>query len=274
MAVGGDGDGGGLLKNLLPFLGLSLSQVSRALRAGGGGEQMRGPHDVSVKARWKGPGGGGSCALEGSEKRVIPSWFIHSRNLPAASAVCQAPREEDDKLAPPTPLPIIGDRQSNRKQGTGRLAAPGPWTRPALAAHSPLHTPRPPSPPPPPLSKEVTAQETRAPWTGSAATAPPRSRARAAPAPSPRPRRAAPATRPPRTTPPRGALGRASRPAGDAVGGGRARAPVGGARRAGGTARVQPRWKGVLTERAKPGAPSTPTPWSGSRTPSCASCPG
>lgn len=235
---------------------------------------MRGPHDVSVKARWKGPGGGGSCALEGSEKRVIPSWFIHSRNLPAASAVCQAPREEDDKLAPPTPLPIIGDRQSNRKQGTGRLAAPGPWTRPALAAHSPLHTPRPPSPPPPPLSKEVTAQETRAPWTGSAATAPPRSRARAAPAPSPRPRRAAPATRPPRTTPPRGALGRASRPAGDAVGGGRARAPVGGARRAGGTARVQPRWKGVLTERAKPGAPSTPTPWSGSRTPSCASCPG
>uniref|UniRef100_A0A671DV28 Synaptogyrin 1 n=1 Tax=Rhinolophus ferrumequinum TaxID=59479 RepID=A0A671DV28_RHIFE len=39
----------------------------------------------------------------------------------------------------------------------------------------------------------------------------------------------------------------------------------GGARRAGGTARVQARWKGVRTEQAKPGAPSTPTRWSGSR---------
>ena len=88
------------------------------------------------------------------------------------------------------------------------------------------------------------------------------------------PARAAPARRPRLTAPPRGSpRPRRSREQGRGRWR-RARARAGGARRAGCTARVQPRWKGVRTERAKPGAPSTPTPWSGSRTPSCASCPG
>jgi len=111
---------------------------------------------------------------------------------------------------------------------------------------------------------------------------PRRRRARPPPGPqNPRPRdlgRArptpAPAQLPPRTAPPRGNP-RPSRWREQGRGRGRrARARAGGARRTGGTARVQPRWKGVRTELAKPGAPSTPTPWSGSLTPSCASCPG
>lgn len=207
----------------------------------------------------------------------IHSWFIHSRS-PAAPTVSQAPHEEYKRG--PCPLTILGaDRATGNQQKSheggfiqGRRLGAGRevrQTRHPGAATSPAFT-APPHSSSPLLSKEVTKPATSAPSAGSAAPASPRSRARAARPPAPRP----PARRPRLTAPPLGSpRPRRSREQGRGRGH-HARARAGGARRVGCTARVQPRWKGVRTERAKPGAPSTPTPWSGSRTPSCASCPG
>lgn len=147
-------------------------------------------------------------------------------------------------------------RHGGAVMGTGRpgRAAARGRGRPVFAAPTPA----------PRLRKEVTTLATSAPSARSAARAPPRTSARGPPpARAPAPSAHDAPWREPWTTP-------AAR-AGEGAGAPRTRR-AGGARRAGGTARVQPRWKGVRTERAKPGAPSTPTPWSGSRTPFCASC--
>ena len=132
---------------------LPLSQVPRTPPGWGLGVRRHGDsRDVSVKTGWKGPPGRWGCALEGSERRVIHSWFIHSRS-PAAPTVSHAPHEEYKRGL--CPLTILGADRATRNQqkcheggfiqgrrlGGGRAAQqtrhPGAGTRPAFTAPHP-----------------------------------------------------------------------------------------------------------------------------------------